>query len=88
MLVVLEDVIYMWTDVAKATGDLFQRFLPMILQLAAAGDPTSMDDIRHLLMVHLEEWRQSKFADLDEIEKYYEADLPTWAASRGVIWEQ
>ncbi|MBL4723281.1 AMP-binding protein [Alloalcanivorax sp.] len=24
----------------------------------------------------------------NEIEKYYEADLPTWAASRGVIWEQ
>ncbi|ASK35161.1 AMP-binding acetyl-CoA synthetase [Alcanivorax sp. N3-2A] len=24
----------------------------------------------------------------NEIEKFYSADLPTWAASRGVIWEQ
>jgi long-chain acyl-CoA synthetase len=24
----------------------------------------------------------------NEIEKYYDADLPSWAASRGVIWEQ
>ena len=23
----------------------------------------------------------------NEIEKHYEADLPEWAASRGVIWE-
>ncbi|RMX83850.1 hypothetical protein D0869_05002 [Hortaea werneckii] len=88
MLVILEDVIYMWTDVAKATGNLFKRFLPMILQLAAAGDPTSVDDMRPLLMVHLEEWRQSKFADLDEIEKYYDLILEAEAMSYYKTWHQ
>ncbi|KAI6897744.1 hypothetical protein KC334_g10134, partial [Hortaea werneckii] len=88
MLVILEDVIYMWTDVAKASGDLFKRFLPMILQLAAAGDPTSMDDIRPLLMAHLEEWRQSKFADLDEIEKYHDLILEAEVMSYYKTWHQ
>lgn len=88
MLVILEDVIYMWTDVAKATGDLFKRFLPMLLQLAAAGDPTSVDDTRPLLITHLEEWRQSKFADLDEIEKYYDLILEAETMSYYQTWHQ
>ncbi|RMZ07364.1 hypothetical protein D0864_02009 [Hortaea werneckii] len=88
MLVILEDVIYMWTDVLKATGDLFKRFLPMILQLAAAGDPATIGDFRPFLMAHLEEWRQSRFADLNEIEKYYDLILEAEVMSYHQTWHQ
>ena len=88
MLVILEDVIYMWTDVLKATGDLFKRFLPMILQLAAAGDPTTIGDSRPFLMAHLEEWRRSRFADLDEIDKYYDLILEAEVMSYHQTWHQ
>ena len=88
MLVILEDVIHMWTDVAKATGDLFRRFLPMTLQLAAAGDPIAMGDARPSLMTHLEEWRQSRFANLNEIEEYYDLILEAETMSYHQTWHQ